>query len=253
MKFNVLIYLIVGLISGALYYFMTFNMIYAASLGVVSFILLYIFTNKSIIKFINKEQKARECSLFVNNFIITLSINKSVISSYDIVKESFSKNLKNQVQLISHLNCEEQIAELKGYFNLSVYDVFLNLFEQYIYNGGDILKISQIFLYDIRQIEENIDNHFSILVKKMFELISLWAMTFVILIVIKLSLNDFFTSILSSNLFTYGLIVFFLVFVLNLILFLRHGFNLDFIKNSTEEVVKGRKNEKIKKRNRNTK
>lgn len=253
MKSSVLFYIIVPFLCSFINFFVTQNIITSLIVLFTGLLLLIIFTKKILTIFSIKQDKTRECITFINNFIITLSMNESILSTFEIVKESLSKRLTNQVKLVSHMSSEEQIVYLKKYFNLSIYDVFLNLLDQYIYNGGDILKISQILLFDARQIEEMLDNHISISIKKIFEFITLWGMTFIILIVIKISLSDYFSKIIESTMFTYGIVIFFLLFFTNLIIFINHAFNLDFIKVSKEEKInRERRKKNVKDQNANS-
>lgn len=250
MKTRYIIYFIIPLICGFLNYFVTSNLIFSLIIVFVGLIILYLFNDKLISLFIKKDTKTRECLMFINNFIITLSINQSINETYKILKESFSKGLLNQAKLMAHLNEEEQIHYLNKYFDLNVYEVFLNLLDQYIYNGGDILKIAQILLFDIRATEEMLENHISILVKKIVEFTSLWGMSFLIVLIIKFSLTNFLSDILSSNLFLIGLLIFFLIFYINLTIFIMHGFSLNFIKTSRPiEKKRITKNEKTKRKN----
>ena len=255
MLYRYIFYIAISAICSFLYFFITSNLLYSALLFVSGLAILFIFLDEKVKIFLSKERKTRECVLFINNFIITLSMNQSIMATYQIVKESFSKKLSLQAKMIENMSEEEQIHYLRHYFNLSVYDVFLNLLDQYIYNGGDILKIAQILLFDVRKTEESLDNHISILTKKCIEFLTLWGMTFVIVIILKVSLSEFFSSMFQTNLFIYGLLAFFGYFYLNLILFSIHGFSLNFIEFSKKEITKEkrRKNEKNKASNRNTK
>ena len=88
---------------------------------------------------------------------------------------------------------------------------------------------------------------------RIFEFITLWGMTFIILIVIKISLSDYFSKIIESTMFTYGIVIFFLLFFTNLIIFINHAFNLDFIKVSKEEKInRERRKKNVKDQNANS-
>ena len=128
--------------------------------------------------------------------------------------------------------------------------------DQYIYNGGDILKLSQILLFDVHQLSEEVLNHKSLIVKKLIEFISLWILTFIILIIMKFSLANYFEEIMVLDYFRYGILGFFTFFYVNLILFIFNSFNLSFVKDITYEnkTIKRKrkekkKNEKIKRAN----
>ena len=120
--------------------------------------------------------------------------------------------------------------------------------DQYIYNGGDILKLSQILLFDVRQLSEEVLNHKSLIVKKLIEFISLWILTFIILIIMKFSLANYFEEIMVLDYFRYGILGFFTFFYVNLILFIFNSFNLSFVKDITYEnkTIKRKRKEKKK-------
>lgn len=241
---RLIIYFALSFVCAGLYFFVTSNLIFSVIILAVGLVLMILGVDNQIRNFLEKDKKCRECVGFINNFIITLSMNQSILSTYEMMQESFSDTLKAQVKYIKQFNVEEQIKHLKFYFNLNIYDVFLNILDQYIFNGGDILKISQILLFDARNLEESLENHIQILVKKIIEFITLWGMSFLVLIILKISLNNFIGSMMQSNTFVYGIAIFFLVFYVNFILFIKNGFSLNFIKMSKERRGQNEKNKK---------
>lgn len=179
--------------------------------------------------------KTHECIKFINNFIITLSINNSLLTTFEQVEESLKGELKEQVKALSNLTPEEKLEYLKDYFNLNIYEVFLKLMNQYIFNGGDILKISQLLLFDSRKLENSLDNYKSISTRKMIEFISLWGLTVLILVVIQLALNMFYDTILSLPFFTPCIFAFFIILLFFLFMFLKGKFDISFINEIKEE------------------
>ncbi len=250
---RLLVYLVIILLTSFLYYFSINNLLLSLIVGVIG-ILSLILIEKKIFNYYKKAKKTHECIQFMNNFIITLSINKSILSTYEICSKSFSKELKQQDKLLSNLDVETRIHYLSKYFNNSTYEVFIKLLDQYIYNGGEILKISQILLFDARQLEEDIDNQYLLIIKKIFEFGSLWLITFIILVIIKFSLNDYFLKISNLDYFKYGLLGFFVFFYINTIFFVYNAFNLNFVKeavkeNNKKKVTKTKKDKKEKIKN----
>lgn len=246
-------YIILCGLIGLLNYFVTTNLLFSIVISLIGIVIFTFILDKMVATFLIRERKSKEAILFINNFIITLSINCSILSTFNTIEESFSPQLKNQIRLIDNLEVEEKIKYLEKYFMVSSYDVFLNLLDQYIYNGGDILKISQLLLFDIRQLEEKIENHNQIIIKKMMEFIILWIMIFAIVMIMKFSLADYFVKIASLNYFKYGMAIFFVSFYLNISLFIAHATNLNFIKSNKKivnENKRKRKNVKVKRKDR---
>ena len=248
MSKRILLYFFILILTGGLYYFVTENLIFSIISVIIGAITLFLICERIINKFFIKDKKIQECTSFINNFIITLSINKSILTTYEVCKESFSKTLIEQDKLINNLQVEEKIHYLNKYFNCSIYEVFLKLLDQYIYNGGDILKLSQILLFDVHQLSEEVLNHKSLIVKKLIEFISLWILTFIILIIMKFSLANYFEEIMVLDYFRYGMLGFFTFFYVNLILFIFNSFNLSFVKDITYEnkTIKRKRKEKKK-------
>ena len=246
------IYLIIVLLASGLNYFSTKSIVFTLIIAAVGLLMFCLIAEPYLKKFELKQIRTKECVWFINNFLITLSINQSIRLTFETMKESFSKTLKQQVKLNEHLDVESQIRQLKYYFNSDLYNVFLNLLDQYIYNGGEILKISQILMFDTRKVGESLDNHISLLVRKVVEFMSLWVMTFLILIIMKIALNDFYDQIANNLQFKVGILIFFIVFYINIAAFIFHGFNLNFIKSGEYKTKKkkgGMKNEQPKRKN----
>ncbi len=137
---------------------------------------------------------------------------------------------------------EEKIKSLKEYFNLKVYDVFLKLLDQYLFQGGDIIKISQLLLFDTRKMNTLLDDYKVTTKRKLIEFASMWGLTMIILVVIQLSMSMFYESILKMSFYPIAIFCFFVVFITFLYLFLSRMFNLNFINFVGEE-----NNAKIKK------
>ncbi len=246
-----LIYIFIAALCGGLNYYVSLDIIISCVIFVVGLLVGFLFIEKFIVKFFDKETRTKECIQFINNFVITLSINKSTIDTFEICSKAFSKRLNDQVKLLNNLSVEEKIHYISKYFDSPLYRVFLNLLDQYEYNGGDILKISQILLFDAHRTEEDVENHKSILIRKLVEFITLWVITFIVLVLMKAALGDYFNQISELFFFKYGMAAFFLFFYINTSLFVMNGFNLSFIDVVKEPTLKERKknNEKVKKQN----
>ena len=141
-------YLIIIFLASGLNYYSTSNIYLTLGVGLIGIFMFVFVIDPYISKFETKQIRTKECVSFINNFLITLSINQSIRLTFLSMKESFSKSLKQQVNLNEHLDVENQIRQLKNYFNSDLYNVFLNLLDQYIYNGGEILKISQLLMFE---------------------------------------------------------------------------------------------------------
>ncbi len=218
--------LIIGLTG--LYFYTTRNLIYSIFLALI-FILLFALIERKYIKYKNNCIKIVECNKFINNFIITLSISNSIKTTYEQIKNSFNDDLKMIDSNSKNLIVDEKIKNLNSYFNLGIYEVFLKLLNQYEFQGGDIIKISQLLLFDTRKMV-NLLSEFQINTKrKLIEFSSLWGLTMIILVVIQISMSIFYEQIIKMSFYPLTIFMFFLVFMAFLYLFLNKMFDLNFI------------------------
>lgn len=228
-------YILLTIAFSGLYYYTTRNVIFTAALALIFLILFYLLIERGYRKFELNSQKVKECTKFINNFIITLSINKSINTTYEQVKETFNEELKRIDENNSNQGVEERIKSLKSYFNLKIYEVFLKLLDQYLFQGGDIIKISQLLLFDTRKMTSLLDDYMVISKRKLIEFASMWGLTMIILVVIQLSMNIFYSQILQMSFYPIAIFIFFIVFIVFLYLFMSHMLNLDFINFLGEE------------------
>lgn len=237
---SLIIYFLISLVISGLFWYVTSDLILALMLFVIAIAVhMFIFKKEkesSLVIF-----RAKEAITFINNFIITLSIKKNVLSTFKSVSESFSDTLKQQVELIDHLNVDEKIVYLAKYFKVDIYKVFLKIIDQYNFNGGDILNISQLLMYDSRKIDESINEYTYVSRRKLIEFISLWALTFAILIILKVALGDFFNQIASMDFFAISIFGFNLVFLLSYYLFMAKFYNINYIKGEFKDDEKAQK------------
>ena len=146
-----------------------------------------------------------------------------------MIKESFSGELKKEVGSIEHLDIIEKLEYLRDYFNSSLYDFFLKIINQYEYNGGDIIGISQLLIFDSRNVETSLDNFLSVSKRKLVEFMILWGITMGILLILQFALSMFYETIVEMSFYTPSIFVFFIMFLIFLYFFLKHNFNLNFI------------------------
>ena len=195
----------------------------------ICLVFFFVLIEKEYQKYKKINRTTHECVNFINNFIISLSIHNTISATFEMIKESFSGELKKEVDSIEHLNIVEKLEYLSAYFNSSLYDFFLKIIHQYEYNGGDIIGISQILIFDSRNVETSIDNFISVSKRKFIEFIILWGITMAILLILQFALSMFYDTILNMSFYAPSIFIFFIMFLIFLYFFLKHNFNLSFI------------------------
>jgi hypothetical protein len=184
--------------------------------------------------------KTKECINFINNFVITISINNSLSSTFDSLSGSFSESLVEQINSINHLNDEEKVMYLDNYFESNLYSAFTKILKQFLYEGGNIIDSSHLLIFDSRIVEENLNNFLSISKRRLFQFYLMWGICFLIMFVMHIFLGDYYTKIQNMAYFPYSILALFLIFLVCQALIFNHYFDLSFI----NKEIKNEKNKK---------
>ena len=204
------IFMFISIIVGVLTYISIGNLIYALAISIIYIIYSLVIGGDLIKRYTIRVAKEKECYNFINNYVITLSSknshNEAFISATIGAKDEFEKEISH----IEQLTPLEKIKYLGDYFSSNTYQMFLNIIDSYVENGGDILTMSKLLLNELTKIETNQIEFERKGKGKMFEFVILWILTFLILVLIRVSLNQFYSTMSSSLLYTIGLLVFFL-------------------------------------------
>jgi hypothetical protein len=196
------------------------------------FIVIYERKRKLYFIIINK---THECINFINNFIVTISINNSLITTFNSLSSGFSHSLIEQINSINHLNDEEKIMYLENYFDNNLYTAFTKILKQYLIEGGNIIDSSHLLIFDTRIVEENLNNYLSLSKRKVFQFLLMWGICFFIMIIMHIFLGNYYTIIQKMTYFPYSVFAFFIIFLVCFYLLMSHYFNLDFI--NTEKKI----------------
>ena len=229
MKYRYLVYFLISLFLAGSNFLITFNIITSVILLVIFSLFFYLFFEKYRSKYLRNMNRSFEAINFINNFIISLSINPSLVYALENARNSASKNLKMQLDSISHLNIEEQIEYLYKYFELPLYGVFINIIKQYVFNGGDILDMSQALIRDSRALEDRLYRFESISRSKFREFITSWLLTFVILFVLQFSISSIYNSVHQIENYPIMIFVFYFIFLTNLTMMTNRIYDISFM------------------------
>lgn len=224
-----MIYILISLLFGIIFFYLTEKLVFSILVFIIYSMFFFIIFDPKYKYYQLIIKKTTECINFINNFIITLSINNSITATFDSLQNSFSNELIEQINAIGQLNDEDKIEYLENYFESPLYTAFVKLLKQYLYDGGNILDSSHLLIFDSRLIEENLNNFLSISKKKIFEFVLMWGICFFILIIIHIFLGNYYTIIQHMTYFPYSVFAFFIIFLICLGLILNHYVNLKFV------------------------
>lgn len=239
MTVSSLIFVIVSALLGGLNYFLTKNLIFSLLIFLIFISFFFLVLFKKIQRYKKGLSRSYECVNFINSFIISLSVNGSVYSTYNKMKESASKDLKNQMNAVEHLEVEEQISYLYKYFDIPIYGVFINIINQFILNGGDILSISHLLIQDSRSLENQLLEYEISGKSKLKEMVSSWALNTIILLIMNISLINLYPDLIKIQFYPILIFIYFLLLLFNLVLFTNNLYNLSFVikgENSDEKT-----------------
>lgn len=247
MKVRFLIYVLISLLFGVSFFILTKDIIFSLlslCLFVAFFFAIY---DKKRNYYKRNLSRSYEAINYINNFIISLSVNPSLTYAFENAKNSTQKGLRQQIESIKHLPIEEEISYLYKYFELPLYGVFINIINQYIFNGGDILDISQALMRDSRALEDRLLDFEKMSRRKFAEFITSWALSFLILFILQFSISSIYQAIDSIAYYSILIFIFYLIFLVSLIFMTYRIYDISFMTKGDSNVKETKtKNVKVK-------
>ena len=128
---------------------------------------------------INKnEQKIHryhQCFQFINSYLISLNVKGSLSSAMESGYETADEGTKEIIDSIKELSEQEKLSYLTKYFKFDLYHLFVDTISLWNEQGGDILKMSQHLVDQVRLKEEYLLTCESLNKSKTIEFVVLWA------------------------------------------------------------------------------
>ncbi len=221
-----ILFFILSIISGAVTYIAIDNIFIA--LGVVA---IYVVVSMLIFvpllkKHEIKVKRFHECYHFVNNFIIALSIKKSIKGSLESTVASMPNEFIDIYNGLENMSDDDRLHYLSSYFPFSVYRLFLQIISIWEEEGGDILQMSKYLITETRNNEEYISKADTMSRHKYVEISVLWAFCVVIVVVLRFALKDFYVYIKQQLIFMISVIGLMLFILVTIYLLIQKGTNL---------------------------
>jgi len=226
---RIILYLFVSLLFGGIFYYLANNLIFSIVVLLIFIVYFLIIFERQYRKYTIIIRKTRECVNFINDFVITISINNSLTTTLNSLSGGFSDSLIEQINSINQLSDEEKVFYLDNYFENHLYSAFIKILKQFLYEGGNIIDSSHILIFDSRIIEENLNNYISVSKKRVFQFYLGWILCFTIMIAMHIFLGTYYIKIQKMNYFPYGCFIFFVFFLICQFFLYNHYFDLSFI------------------------
>ena len=193
--------LVISIILGFVSFYATSNVFIGGGVLVVCILLYFLVFYKILQKYILKMNRIHECYLFINNFLITLSIKESLNAAFEATTNSISEEFSEYVLSVGDLNPQEKLLYLSKYFTLHIYRIFTDIVLLWQEEGGKILDMSSHITNEMREIEEYATYSKSISKRKSLEIGTLWLFSLAIIVVLRMSLSDIFSGLLSNPIY----------------------------------------------------
>ena len=220
MKFFNTLGIIVSALIGFVSFFATSNVFIGGGVLIVGIMFYFLVAYKILQKYIIKMNRIHECYLFINNFLITLSIKESLNAALESTTNSISEEFCEYVLSVGDLNPQEKLLYLSKYFIFHIYRIFVDIVLLWQEEGGKILDMSSHITNEMREIEEYVTYCKSISKRKSLEVGTLWLFSLAIVVVLRLSLSDIFAGLLKNPIYLISIPALMLVFLFSMYLLL---------------------------------
>ena len=218
---------VIGLILAFVSFYASSNVILGGAALIVSLLFYYLYVLPQLNKYFSIIQKLHECYFFINNFLISLSIKESLIAAFEAVSTAISDDFKEYLDSINELSPQEKLLYLKKYFPFHLYGIFADIVLLWTEQGGNILEMSNHVTNEIREVEEYISYSESVARRKTFELIVLWVFSLSVVVVLRLSLNDFYGPLTQQFIFMASIGLLVLVVLASIFFFINRFTKID--------------------------
>ena len=221
-----IIFVILGIFLGILCYFSTINLIFSIVLLVIFVADYFIFMRKKFIHYFSLIERVHTSYYFINSFVISLSVKDSLEEAYQNAIRINNARLNAETKELNEMAAIDRVKYLYGYFNLSIYKMFLNVLDLYQDQGGNILNMSDNLLRECTRTEKTLSDTLSIGYKHLTEFVILWLMSFAILLFMRFSIEEFYLMMLKNVFIVPLIFIFFLICVGSINLFVNAFTNL---------------------------
>ena len=197
---------VVSVVLAVCSYIATNNFIVPVVALVLSLLYFILIARPIIQKYQVKTTRFHQCYHFINSFIVSLSIRKSIMGAYEAAMQSMPEDFVAKAENTESFDYKEKLDNLSKYFRFHVFSLFLDLINLYEEQGGDILSMSHYLLEETRYVEEYISTNSSMARRKLFEFGFLWLLSLSIMILVRFSLASFYHLVAKQIFFPIGII-----------------------------------------------
>ena len=226
MNKNFITLLFISLIISVVSYIALENIIISGGILIVYIIFSLLIISPMLKKHAIKIRKFHECYHFINNYVISLSIKKSIAGALESTVNSMPTQFIDIYEGLENMGNIDKLNYLSSYFSFHAYQLFLQILAIWQEEGGDILQMSKYLINEIRCNEEYITKTESMSVHKYVEIGILWSFCLLIIIVLRFALKDFYMYIKGQLIYLISMVILFLFILFTIFLLIQKGTNL---------------------------
>ena len=209
---------ILSALLGGVSFFATSNVFIGGGVLVTGIMFYLLLIRKKMQLFLSIHQKIHECYLFINNFLVSLSIKESLPAAFEVTNTAISDQYRDYLASIEDLNPQEKLMYLKKYFPFQIFQLLVDVVLIWLEQGGNILEMSDHISNETREIEEYISYSEMINRRKAIEIAVLWFFSLTIVIALRIALANFYEDLLKQPIYLISNVVLVLVILLSIYL-----------------------------------
>ena len=222
-KRHLFIFITISLIIGVVSFVVLENFYVSIGLLLV-YLLVSVFVLLPILKkYESTMLKYHECYHFENNFIISLSIKKSISGALETTVNSMPPEFVDQYNSLENMTDTQKLDYLSSYFTFYDYQLFLQIVNLWQDQGGDIIAMSKYLTMELRNNEEYLSKCETLARRKYFEIAVLWMLSLAILIFLRFALKDFYMKVKTQLVFIIAVVALNLFILFSIYLLISRG------------------------------
>ena len=237
MNNRITLFIIISLVIGAISYVALENIIIAVSIFAIYLLVSILVIDPRLKKYSFMKNRYHECYHFINNFIISLSIKKSITGALETTVGSMNPEFVDLFNGLENMSENEKLEYLSSYFEFYDYSLFLQVIYIWQEEGGDIIQMSKYLIGNVRHNEEYISKSDTIAKRRYVEIGILWTIALAIVVILRFALNDFYIRVKGQLLYIIALSMVFAFALVTMYMLVYRGTSLNLKGNANHEKV----------------
>lgn len=214
-SFEPIIQILSILLVGAIISYVTFVDLKMLVINLIVFSIFAYFYIERSVKASGIETTKLIMLTFIDQYIASLSVHKTVLAAFNNTLEVSDVRIKNELMSFTEVDPLEKIEFLASIFTANIYQSFIKNVKTYNEIGGDILLSSSFLLKEIAEERTLIMKNRQLTSQTLIELLTGWFFVFLIVLMLKFAVTDIYHQLLMNPIFSYGLEAFILLILVS--------------------------------------